>query len=235
MILTGRRKFFIFLLLLVLCCTAVFLWRDEKPHGKIAKGDVITFGMYEQDGNTANGAEPVEWLVLDRIGDEALLLSASCIEAMPYNDTPFAPVTWETSALRKWLNVDFLQSAFSGEERSRIRLTRNQTEPQAVVGTSGGNETDDYVFLLDATDISIYMSDSERRQYPGKAQATEQAALHGAKTDKLHLAEWWLRSPGVYEFTAQFVNFSGEPHVSGANADMVYAVRPALWIDIGNH
>ncbi|MBQ6734494.1 MAG: hypothetical protein IJR00_06250, partial [Lachnospiraceae bacterium] len=28
----------------------------------IEKGDIITFGSYEQDGNTANGKEPVEWV-----------------------------------------------------------------------------------------------------------------------------------------------------------------------------
>ncbi|SHF04096.1 DUF6273 domain-containing protein [Schwartzia succinivorans] len=238
MFLTGRRKCLIFLLLLALCCTAVFLsgfGKGEKPYGKIKKGDVIAFGVYEQDGNTANGPEPVEWLVIDRIGDEALLMSACCIDARPYNDTLFAPVTWETSALRRWLNGDFLKGAFSEEERSLIRLTRNQTEPQAVVGTSGGRETEDYVFIPDAGDMSIYVCDAEGRQYIGKARASEQAVLHGAKTDRLGLAEWWLRSPGVYEFTAQFVNFSGEAHVSGANADMVYAVRPALWLDISNH
>ena len=79
MFLTGRRKCLIFLLLLALCCTAVLLsgfGKGEKLYGKIKKGDVIAFGMYEQDGNTANGPEPVEWLVIDRIGDEALLLSA---------------------------------------------------------------------------------------------------------------------------------------------------------------
>ena len=91
------------------------------------------------------------------------------------------------------------------------------------------------MFIPDAGDMSIYVCDAEGRQYIGKARASEQAVLHGARTDRLGLAEWWLRSPGVYEFTAQFVNFSGEAHVSGANADMVYAVRPALWLDIGNH
>ena len=29
------------------------------------RGDVITMGTYEQDGNTKNGAEPIEWMVLD--------------------------------------------------------------------------------------------------------------------------------------------------------------------------
>ena len=34
------------------------------PYRRAAKGDVINFGSFEQDGNEANGPEPIQWIVL---------------------------------------------------------------------------------------------------------------------------------------------------------------------------
>lgn len=63
-------------------------------------GDVITFGAYEQDGNSSNGTEAIEWIVLERDGNKVLVLSLYCHEQMPFNNT-LAPVTWEKCSLRK--------------------------------------------------------------------------------------------------------------------------------------
>ena len=42
-------------------------------------GDVITFGTYEQDNNLENGAEPIEWQVLEvLLLLEQLQLQLSC-------------------------------------------------------------------------------------------------------------------------------------------------------------
>ena len=47
-------------------------------------GDYVTFGTYPQ---TASGTSstPIEWLVLDVKGDQALLLSRYGLDAIPYN------------------------------------------------------------------------------------------------------------------------------------------------------
>ena len=37
----------------------------EEVNLKYSAGDIITFGSYEQDNDTSNGAEPIEWRVLD--------------------------------------------------------------------------------------------------------------------------------------------------------------------------
>ncbi len=36
----------------------------EVVTGDIAEGNIVTFGLYEQDGDLDNGAEPIEWHVL---------------------------------------------------------------------------------------------------------------------------------------------------------------------------
>ncbi|MBQ5607687.1 MAG: hypothetical protein IIU86_01525 [Oscillospiraceae bacterium] len=77
-------------------------------------GDVITFGTYEQDNNLDNGAETIEWLVLNREGNKALVISKYCLEQMPFNNT-LAPVTWENCTIR---NRDPFQRKGSHSHRS---------------------------------------------------------------------------------------------------------------------
>ena len=75
-------------------------------------GDYVVFGQYEQDNDTSNGKEDVEWLVLDVQEDRALLISKYLLDCKPYNTTD-DHVTWETCTLRKWLNDEFINTAFS--------------------------------------------------------------------------------------------------------------------------
>ncbi|MDU0349800.1 DUF6273 domain-containing protein [Actinomyces sp. MRS3W] len=201
------------------------------PYRSADKGEIITFGAYEQDNDRANGAEPIQWLVLDRIDDQLLLLSVNCLDSRPYHATPFAAVTWETSDLRAWLNETFLQEAFTPSQQSLIVSTRNENADQSPVGTDGGAETTDRVFALSQTDTVIYMHDAADRDYLGRAPVTDYAATGQVHVDDDGMADWWLRSPGTYEYTAQYVAASGEPSISGAYVDAEYGVRPAVWLD----
>ena len=87
---------------------------------------MVVFGCFEQDNNQENGAEPIEWIVLDydRNNQQALLLSRKIlthgtISLNIYNLT----VDWENSQARTWLNNTFWDSAFSDEEKGMIKLT----------------------------------------------------------------------------------------------------------------
>ncbi|MBR2038590.1 MAG: hypothetical protein IKA09_12835 [Lachnospiraceae bacterium] len=92
----------------------------EKPSIQI--DDIITFGNYEQDGFRKNGAEPIEWIVLDVQEDKALLLSCYALDSQPYNKA-YTPVTWEECTLRNWLNSTFLNAAFTEDEKKKIEIT----------------------------------------------------------------------------------------------------------------
>lgn len=46
----------------------------------------MTFGHYEQDNDTDNGPEPIEWIILTQFGNRALLLSRDCLDAQYFND-----------------------------------------------------------------------------------------------------------------------------------------------------
>ena len=129
-------------------------------------GKYVTFGSYEQDNNTANGKEDIEWLVLARDGDKALLISKYALDCQQYN-TSYTDVTWESCSLRTWLNGTFLNAAFSSDEAAMIATTTVTADKNPEYSTSAGNNTQDQVFLLSITEVEKYFSsDNDRKCVP---------------------------------------------------------------------
>ncbi|MBQ6817886.1 MAG: hypothetical protein IJO27_05580 [Bacilli bacterium] len=88
-----------------------------KEINKANVGDIIEFGNYEQDNNTSNGKETIEWIVLEKKDNKILVLSKHGLDAKQYNSTG-ANITWEQSDIRTWLNGEFTNNAFSSSEQS---------------------------------------------------------------------------------------------------------------------
>lgn len=201
------------------------------PYRSAKKGELIEFGAFEQDGDAANGPEPIRWIVLDRIDGRLLLLSRDSLDAAPYHRVPFEPVTWEHSDLRRWMNSDFLATAFNEKEVCLVPTVEIPNTPQSATGTAAGPATRDRVFALSETEASIYISDAVERASLGSAALSAAVVADDLPANEEGYADWWLRSPGTYDFTAQYVDREGVRHGSGAAADATYGVRPALWLD----
>ena len=202
------------------------------PYRSASKGDTVSFGVYEQDGDADNGPEPIQWVVLDKIDGQLLLLSADILEARQYHHVPFEEVTWENSDLRAWMNGDFYEGAFNPVQRGLIETVHNENADQSITGASGGAATDDRVFALSETESVIYFNTAAARSDIGAALASQHAAAGPLSVSEDGAADWWLRSPGTYGFATQFVDASGTPSLSGANVDLQYGVRPALWMNV---
>ncbi len=207
---------------------------SSLPYRFAEKGDTVSFGHWEQDGIPENGPEPIDWIVLDKIDGQLLLLSSLCLEGKAYNKEPFTPVTWETCSLRAWLNGEFVTSAFTEEERRLIPPVINENPDHSTAETPGGRDTEDLVFLLCERDTVIYLKDEFDRQTLGTAPASEAARACGLQISEEGFASWWLRSPGMYEYIAQFVDQTGSLYSNGASTDIDYlcGVRPAVWLDV---
>ena len=199
----------------------------RKEARKWQVGGKPTFGSYYQSNATTK--EPIEWKVIAREGKKALLISKYALDCKKYNETR-ADVTWETCTLRKWLNGEFIDSAFNTTERSKIITTtiNNPNNPQ--YGTNGGNSTSDKIFLLSISEAEKYFGASEKR----KVEPTAYAVQRGAATTFVYgLCYWWLRSPGDSQNGASDVTSLGNFNYRGLSVDTCDgAVRPALWINL---
>ena len=196
----------------------------------IIRGDVVEFGRYEQ----GNGVKPIEWLVLDRTDKGTLLISKYALDVKPYNKK-YTDITWETCTLRKWLNNDFLNAAFSAEERAIISKTRVTADENPEYDTSPGNDTNDKIFLLSITEVNKYFSNSETR----KCAPTDYAVANGAyASSKITTGGrgtdwWWLRTPGSRSSNAAYVSYYGTVLYDGGAVTLSRGVvRPALWVDV---
>ena len=84
-----------------------------------AVGDVVYFGTYEQDNDTSNGQERIQWLVLDKKDDSVFLISAMGLDCLVYEDSA-TNTSWAACYARKWLNSSFLNNAFAPEEQTYL-------------------------------------------------------------------------------------------------------------------
>ena len=197
-------------------------------------GDIVYFGAYEQDNNTSNGKENIEWLVLAKENNRVLVISDKALDCQTYNSS-ITSVTWETCTLRKWLNTDFVNDAFSDGEKAMIPTVMVSADKNPQYDTDPGNATKDKVFLLSIVEAEKYFTSDEAR----KCVPTEYAISNGAYTSDSYTKGgkatcwWWLRSPGCYQSSAAFVDFDGSVGRGGHYVDNdISAVRPAMWISI---
>lgn len=203
----------------------------ELTAADIEVGGYIKFGSYEQDNNTSNGKETIEWLVLEKKDGKALVISKYALDFQPYH-TSDADVTWETCSLRKWLNDDFLNVAFSNEEQARIPTVTVSADKHPSYDTDPGNKTQDKVFLLGYNEAKKYFDSDEARLCVPTDYVVAQGAFtyESFKVNGKATCNWSLRSPGSVQHTAIFVQqgfLFGQLVVSSS-----HVVRPALWIDL---
>lgn len=193
-------------------------------------GSYVSFGAYEQDNNTENGKEKIEWLVLDKTDSRLLVISRYALEAQPYHTNPAEKnVTWETCSLRGWLNYGFIDEAFTDGEKAKICTTKVSGANNPHRGTSGGNSTEDKLFLLSMAEVEEkYFGSQALKACAPTACVAEKGCIVTDKGNGL----WWLRTPGETNAHAAFVNDEGYVYGDGAAVGQVdYLVRPAMWIE----
>lgn len=183
---------------------------NKNPFKGCQVGDVVEFGSYEQDGDTSNGKEPIEWRVLAVEGNRAYVVSQKALDAHAFNADNNDGNDWNSSELKAWLENDFASQAFAGNEVKEI----------------DGTPT-----LLSVDEVSKYFkSDNDRICMPTLQAVNDGAWIldedNGAST-------WWLRSPGRRSDFAARVESDGVVSSGGDYVDAAgIAVRPALWVNM---
>ena len=186
-------------------CTPIV---DYAGNTSIDQMDTVTFGLDEN-------SEPIEWIVLEKSNNKALLLSKYVLTShrYRYNDDN-VDITWENCTMRKWINSEYINTIFSKKEQGSIITTDVVNNDNAQYGTNGGNNTKDKIFLLSIDEVKKYFSTDNQR----------------VATFKFGSSYWWLRSPGNEQDFAAYVDSFGFLNEYGEYVDNDHGFRPAMWV-----
>ena len=195
--------------------------------GSLRPGDTVVFGSYEQNAKSGDGQEPLEWIVLRHDGDAVLLITRYVIDCVKYNND-YRDVTWEDSDIRRWLNSDFIDTAFSSQEYGAVLKTVVYADTNPDYGTDPGYDTEDRVFLLSVNEVYEYFDSNRDRN----CMPTAYAIKRGAAVNKEKKGcWWWLRTPGKSSKEAAYVIGGGSAYGKSAPVNHKKgAVRPAVWV-----
>ncbi len=189
----------------------------------------IKFGKYTLSSKIV--PEEIEWQILDTQNGKALVISKNGLDCQKFNETR-TDVTWETCSLRQWLNNDFLNAAFTDEEKAMIQTVTVTTDkhPNPKYSTYPSRPTQDKLFLLSVAEAKELFSSRDDR----KCEPSSVAITNGAQCVSPNgTGWWWLRSPGWGHTFAAFVDYQGNVSDAGNYVNRENcAVRPAMWIDI---
>lgn len=178
----------------------------ERPYLSIwlaKNGDIVTLGEYEQDNNTSNGKEPIEWIVLHNEDDGVYLLSKYVLDAQPFNTTAVAECS-----LNEWLKTTFSKTAFA----------------------SVGDDVITRVGILPKTDIDNYVITKEQRIAEHTKYALDQYPQYGYTGD---LVWWLIESTlhdARGQIIAPVVDSNGSYEINIRDVICRCGVRPAVWL-----
>lgn len=209
--------------------------------------------------------EPINWRVLDP--STGLVMSEIVIDAQPYSNTIYynsnvsnsqyayfndASYTnyacdYKTSSIRKWLNDDFYNIAFSDSEKNKINTTTiNDSDDYVWSGYLGyenskSNEVTDKIFLLSYDEVknsnygfdsSSYTKDTARKA-DGSDYAMSQGANRSSENYGLPKYYYWLlRTPYNKSDCCRYVEYDGRSDSYIGVAYSFGGIRPALKINL---
>ena len=188
--------------------------------------------------------EPIRWRILSTDGETALILCDSIIAKMAYqpdyyesgdnyyttaNGAPSGTYAnnYKYSEVRRWLNDNFYNTAFSELQRELILTTEvdnsaKSTNPHETLWNNGVNDyacenTSDKIFLLsteEATDGAYGFSASNGFETVRRMLTSDYSRATGAymSTSALYYGNgrWWLRSPNyLHSYIAREVDYDG--------------------------
>lgn len=214
---------------------------DDKPK---FDGD-LALGAFPQ--SEAGESAPIGWDIIyqppgSRHDKEALVISHYILAPMAF-DTG-GDWNYKESSIRKWLNGDFYNNAFTEDEKAKIHTSDVDNSADSTSDSTNQyvcEDTKDKVFLLSYMEATTaYKSDEERKAY-----ATNYAVKQGleCRENTNNSSDWWLRSADPEQpIRGRFVikvfdngklhNADGSVTSGNVSNATKYGVRPAMWISL---
>ena len=215
--------------------TPEFIEANNLSVGKVKPNLKKVFVIFGTHNISETSSVQMEWEILDydEESGKTLLASRYIEKIIAYDDKEnVTETTWKDCTLRKWLNSEFYEEAFSKDEKALI----------AANTYSEGEDMEDNVFILSYSEVEKY--------YPitnaGSIIDRICALRNGASRD------WWLRTPdeesGITSAYVALITADGgscKPYAELANEGFCdeslwdddydygifdHAVRPAIYL-----
>ncbi len=194
--------------------------------------------------------EPINWRILSEINGEAIILSEMIIDSQDYNYTTSSTMlngqtvyasNYANSTIRKWLNENFYDTAFTELQQQKI-LTTTVDNSVASTGYNSNqytcNNTQDKVFLLSVKEVTStsYGFTSAGIETIREKQNTDYAKAQGCYSYFSEEYEgngcWWLRSSDGTDSGARAIIYNGGAYMRSSVDCTHFGVVPALRIKL---
>lgn len=214
------------------------------------KMDTVKFGKYPQSDASGEKVEEIEWLVLKKENEKVLLVSKNVLDCQKYDMDGYKK-SWTESSLRKWLNDNFYDIAFSDNEKKKIIESDNKNK--IALGYEEFNDdidSKDKVFLLSILELQTTFKNklnSDFLRLCAKPTKYAMACKYDEKKNSLklttenheYLNKW---AEGTCWYWLRDIVDSGNAGVINGNGSVGYTcgleqnysggagVRPAIWV-----
>jgi len=203
--------------------------------------------------------DPIRWRVIGLEGSAACLMADRLMDCRPYH-TEDGPVTWESSAIRSWLNSypaeensagtdyrgkGFLDTAFDAEQQKALIRTRVENRPNGLYGTDCGKDTEDFLFLLSNDEVfssdtaarnGFYAStgyDDPAKRFRSTMYAKCMGSWWSSVSGYMGNSFWFMRTNGYTRESVTYICDFGYIYQRGTISTCEDAgVLPAVWIDL---
>lgn len=192
--------------------------RDIHPFSA-SIGSVVKFGKTEQDGNTSNGPEDIQWRILAKEGDSILVISCNVIDWRVYDSDQSNGVNFGSSELCAYLNGSFLSNSFSDSEKSHII---------------------DGITILDKDSISKYVDKSYMKASGTTYALSLRKSTGPGSTGTSGAMPWcvntnvtgYMASSGYNDWHCMVVTENGSmsQFAGGSAITNPIGIRPAMWV-----
>ena len=189
--------------------------------------------------------DPIEWNILTEKDGKALINANLLLDSQEFypnksmdsyehNDGVGYGNNYELSAIRKWLNDTFYNTAFNDLEKRLIQETlvdnSSSTTYKNVSSKYICNNTSDMIFLLSYQEVNLYYPLDSDKIASGTDYALSQGLID-ANSNPGH-SYWLLRSPSNYDVCVYRVNAKGVLEGTQYIYDNMLGIRPACWIEL---
>ena len=187
--------------------------------------------------------DPIEWDILTESSGKALIIANLILDSQDYYPSSFLKSfshnggtgyanNYELSAIRKFLNDNFYNTAFNELQKALIETTTVDNSAESTEQSPNSyacDNTNDKIFLLSYKEATTYYTSETARQAIG----TDYAKCQGLHVNSSNgNSSWWLRSPNSnYASNAYSFKHDGN-FFNGHVCRTCYGVRPACWINL---